>query len=100
MCSFAAGAGPRVTGSAAGCARVRVVTLEKKLIFCSCPTSFVFRSFSLQALGPGVTQGWRLSVLFEDAGLNPDTSDARARTSFAILLERLVIEMGTPVLRL
>jgi hypothetical protein len=31
---------------------------------------------------------------------NSDTSAARARTSFAILLERLVIEIGTPVLRL
>jgi hypothetical protein len=31
---------------------------------------------------------------------NPDTSDVRARTSFVILLERRVIEMGTPVLRL
>src|SRR5262249_12254278 len=41
MCSVATGAGSRVMTSAAGCARGRVVTLEKKLIFCSC-TFFVF----------------------------------------------------------
>src|SRR6266566_7468265 len=41
MCSFATGAASRVITSAIGCARVRGVTLEKKLIFCSC-TVFVF----------------------------------------------------------
>src|SRR6516162_5326148 len=60
MCSFATGAGSRGMTSAIGCARVRVVTLEKKLIFCSCTVSysalFRIRLFSLQDLGHGVTQ--------------------------------------------
>ena len=93
--------------SAIGCARVRVVTLEKKLIFCSC-TVFVFACLvykilamvslnsalllTAQALCEGPTCTGR--------AFNPDTSDVRARTSFVILLERRVIEMGTPVLRL
>jgi hypothetical protein len=64
--------------------------------------------FSLQDLGGGVTQVGCLAtayVLCEGPAwtaraFNADTSAARARTSFVILLERLVIEMGTPVLRL
>src|SRR6266436_1426304 len=58
MCSFATGAGSRGMTSAIGCGRVRVVTLEKKLIFCPCTVSALFRNrlFSLQDLGHGVTQ--------------------------------------------
>src|SRR6516162_4890861 len=55
MCSFATGAGSRVMTSAIGRGRVRGVTLEKKLIFCSC-TVFVFHLFSLLGLSRGVTQ--------------------------------------------
>src|SRR6266436_4648751 len=59
MCSFATGAGAtgagsRVTTSAIGCVRVRVVTLEKKLIFCSC-TVFVFIGLVYRILARGVT---------------------------------------------
>src|SRR6266436_1023925 len=109
MCSFATGAGSRVMTSTFGCARVRVVTLEKKLIFCSSCTGFGFHTFSLQGFRPGVTQVGcvetaqcpiRDPAAWAWPGLNRDTSDARARTSFVILLERRVIEMGTPVLRL
>src|SRR5262245_41176550 len=52
MCSFATGAtgaGLRVTTSAIGCVCVRVVTLEKKLIFCS-RTVFVFICFVYKVL--------------------------------------------------
>src|SRR2546430_6379904 len=55
MCSFATGAGSRGMTSAIGCGRVRVVTLEKKLIF-SALALFRIRLFSLQDLGHGVTQ--------------------------------------------
>src|SRR5258708_28616587 len=108
MCSFATEAGSRVMTSAAGCGRVRVVTLEKKLIFCSCCTGFVFRSLVYKVLAlvslkrSGVVGGQRLHVLFEDPatwawpGLNRYTSDARAPTSFVSLPVRLVIEMVTP----
>src|SRR5262249_46580163 len=44
MCSFATGAGSRVMTSTFGCARVRVVTLEKKLVFCSSCTGFGFHT--------------------------------------------------------
>src|SRR5258708_33882280 len=58
MCSLGTGAGSRGMTSAIGCGRVRVVTLEKKLIFCPCTVSALFRNrlFSLQDLGHGVTQ--------------------------------------------
>src|SRR5262245_38242999 len=60
MCSLATGsgatgAGSRVTASTIGCVRVRGVTLEKKLIFCSCGV-FVFIGLVYKILARGVTQ--------------------------------------------
>src|SRR6516162_5375513 len=106
MCSVAGGARSRVMTSAAGCARGRVVTLEKKLIFCSCAffvfTRLVYKILAVVSLKSGAANdsSFMRSPCLNGRAFNPDTSDTRARTSFVILLERLVIEMGTPVLRL
>src|SRR5262245_8512056 len=58
MCSFATGAGPRGMTSAIGSARVRVVTLEKELIFCPCTVSALCRNllFILIDCGHGSPQ--------------------------------------------
>src|SRR5262249_47552144 len=107
MCSFATGAGSRVMTSAVGCGRVRGVTFEKKLISAHVLFSYftrsVYKILAVVSLKSAI--GLMAYVLCEDPAwttrvFNSDTSAARARTSFVILLERLVSEIGTPVLRL